>query len=262
MTRAPAGSELTDHAEHCWLDTRLFAELGLRDRPQVRIRRGDELALYTVSAVVETERADLVLMGRSGRQRLDGPDSFAADVDTIVTRSDLDDGAAAAAGELVERLDGDVVQRDLIALAPHGGFIEHHTDDQAELVAAITGRSSWRGKGWRPDGGALERWHITSTDIDVRSFPLLRRVSRGRFDHAVAFHGFGGSGVVIGGGAPQWLKGTVCDAIADALSGHRDDRAAGDARGSARWRRSGEHRQPPHRPAAERGPDRAGRHGS
>ena len=62
---------------------------------------------------------------------------------------------------------------ELVVLAPHGGDIEPHTDDQAELVAAATGCSSWRCKGWRPGGGAHERWHITSTDIDPGSFPLL-----------------------------------------------------------------------------------------
>jgi phage replication-related protein YjqB (UPF0714/DUF867 family) len=219
VRKAPADSELTDHPEHCWFDTRLLAELGLSGRPQVRVRRGDEFALYTVSNAVEEDRCDVVRMGLTGRRRLDGPDAFDAVADTVVTRSDRDEDDAAAAGELIERLDDDGHQRQLIALAPHGGAIEHHTDDQAELVAAITGTSSWRCKGWRPGGGARERWHITSTDIDTASFPLLGSVARRRFRYAVAFHGFGGEGVVIGGGAPDRTKHTICRAIDDALQG-------------------------------------------
>jgi phage replication-related protein YjqB (UPF0714/DUF867 family) len=219
IRRAPAGSELTDHPEHCSCDGRLLAELGRTGHPQVRIRHGDELALYTVSAVVDEDESDVVRMGKTGRVRLDGADAFGAIVDPVVTRSELSDEDAAAQGEFVERLDDDGHQRDLIVLAPHGGDIERHTDDQAELVAAHTARSSWRGKGWRPDGGALERWHITSTDIDIASFPLLRSLGRRRFRHAVAFHGFGGSGVVIGGRAADDIKHAVCRAIDDALLG-------------------------------------------
>ncbi len=214
---APADSELTDHPEHCWIDARLLASIGRTGRPQVRIERDGELALYTVSAVVDQDRSDIVRMGRAGRRRLDGPDAFDAKVDPAVTRSELDDERAAAEGELVERLSDDGRQRDLIALAPHGGQIEPHTDEQAQLVASTLGRSSWRCKGWKPDGGARARWHITSSDIDPASFPLLHAVAGRRFRHAVSFHGFEGNGILIGGAAPDDLKHTVCCAIDEAL---------------------------------------------
>jgi phage replication-related protein YjqB (UPF0714/DUF867 family) len=214
---APSDSELTDHREHCWVDARLLASLGRTGRPQVRIERDGQVALYTVSAVVDDDDRDIVRIGPQGRRRLDGPDAFDALLDPIVTRSELDDVRAAGGGELVERLCDDGHERELIALAPHGGEIERHTDDQAELVRTTLGCSSWRCKGWRPGGGALERWHITSTDIDSDSFPLLRTVAGRRFRQAVAFHGFGGRGVVVGGAAPDDLKHAMCRAIDDAL---------------------------------------------
>jgi phage replication-related protein YjqB (UPF0714/DUF867 family) len=217
VRRAPADSELTDHPEHCWVDPRLLADLSLTGKPQVRIELDDQVALYTVSEAVDQDRRDIVRIGPGGRKRLDGPDAFDAFVDPLVTRSELDDEHAAGDGELVERLSGDTTQRDLIVLAPHGGQIEACTDHQAELVASTLGVSAWRCKGWRPGGGAKERWHITSTDIDSASFPLLKTVARRRFRQAVSFHGFGGSGVVIGGAAPDDLKHAVCSAIDEAL---------------------------------------------
>jgi phage replication-related protein YjqB (UPF0714/DUF867 family) len=217
VRRAPADSELTDHPEHCWVDPRLLASLGLTGRPQVRIERDDQVALYTVSAVVDQDRGDIVRIGPTGRKRLDGPDTFDGRVDPLVTRSELDDEHAAGEGEFVERLSGDTTQRNLIALAPHGGLIEACTDHQAELVASTLGVSAWRCKGWRPGGGAKERWHITSVDIDPASFPRLQTIAGRRFRQAVSFHGFGGSGVVIGGSAPDDLKHTVRCAIDDAL---------------------------------------------
>jgi len=219
VRRAPTDSELTTHSEHCWVDPRLLRQLGRTGRPQLRVRRSDELALYTVSATVDEQRSDVARMGGGGRQRLVGPDTFDAEVDPHITRSDLCDHDAEAQGEFVERLADDGQERDLIALAPHGGAIEHHTDEQAEFVATTLRCSSWRCKGWRPGGGAHERWHITSTDIDPASFPLLATIARRRFRHAVAFHGFNGAGVVIGGRASDRRKRAMCRAIDDALRG-------------------------------------------
>ena len=118
---------------------------------------------------------------------------------------------------LLERLDDDGIHTGLVALAPHGGALENWTDDQAERVAsqlAAKGVSSWRCKGWRSGGGAFDRWHITSTEISRRSFPLLDSIGSRGFQYAVAFHGFTDSEILIGGGASQSLKERVRDAIA------------------------------------------------
>ena len=80
--------------------------------------------------------------------------------------------------------------------------------------------SAWRGKGWGPNGGpgAFDRWHITSTDLNPVSFPLLHSVMSRRFTHAVAFHGFNDEpGVLIGGTAPAEMKEALRQAIQDVL---------------------------------------------
>jgi phage replication-related protein YjqB (UPF0714/DUF867 family) len=79
--------------------------------------------------------------------------------------------------------------------------------------------SSWRCKGWKQGGGAHERWHITSTDIHPASFPKLGRVISRGFRYAVAFHGFGGTGILIGGAAPYDLKREIELAIERAVAG-------------------------------------------
>jgi phage replication-related protein YjqB (UPF0714/DUF867 family) len=80
----------------------------------------------------------------------------------------------------------------LIVIAPHGGDIEFHTDQQAERVASrlvAKAVSSWRCKGFKGDG-SFDRWHITSTDIHEASFPRLNSVISRGFTYAVAIHGF------------------------------------------------------------------------
>ena len=87
--------------------------------------------------------------------------------------------------------------------------------------------SAWRGKGWRPDGGAFDRWHITSTDLNPVCFPLLNSVMSRRFAHAVAFHGFNDEpGVLIGGTAPAEVKERLRQAIQQVLPAGLDVRVA------------------------------------
>jgi Poly-gamma-glutamate hydrolase len=94
----------------------------------------------------------------------------------------------------------------MVVIAPHG-MIERYTDCQAERVAVeLSGISCWRCKGWKPDNGAFDRWHITSTDIHEASFPLLNSIVNRGFAHAVAFHGFSEDDILIGGGASDSFK--------------------------------------------------------
>jgi phage replication-related protein YjqB (UPF0714/DUF867 family) len=113
----------------------------------------------------------------------------------------------------------------LIVIAPHGGDIEPHTDQQAERVAsrlAAKAVSSWRCKGFKGDG-SFDRWHITSTDIHEASFPLLNSVISRGFTYAVAFHGFDDPeipfDILIGGAAPYSLKQEIETAIKGAITG-------------------------------------------
>jgi phage replication-related protein YjqB (UPF0714/DUF867 family) len=217
--------DLKTHREHCAVAARTLASLDRVRGQQVRVRHDDGFALYTVSELLHETTASVVRMGLPGRQRLrpdPEPDGeFDGVLDTTVADPDLCDEDARTAGELVERLDDDGSQTHLIAIAPHGGDIEPHTDEQAERVADRLGSqlaSAWRCKGWRPNGGAFVRWHITSTDIDPSSFPLLGTVASRRFTRAVAFHGFDDeAGVLIGGTAPGAVKERVRGAIAGVL---------------------------------------------
>lgn len=68
--------------------------------------------------------------------------------------------------EYVEILVDDGEQFDLVACAAHGSWIEYRTDDQAAHVADALGVTEWSCMGYNNGGGAYDRWHITSTDID------------------------------------------------------------------------------------------------
>ncbi len=223
--------DLTAHREHCAPAARTLASLDSGPGQQVRIHHDDDFALYTVSELLHETSDPVVRMGISGRQRLHSDGEFQGDLDTKVVDPDLCEKDARDAGELIERLADDGSQTYLIAIAPHGGQIEEHTDEQAERVAELLGpalSSAWRSKGWKPNGGAFERWHITSTDINPVCFPLLESVMSRRFVHAVAFHGFNNeAGVLIGGTAPAAVKEGVRQAIEDVLPEGLHARVAG-----------------------------------
>jgi phage replication-related protein YjqB (UPF0714/DUF867 family) len=225
ITRAQdAQEDLKANAEHCSADPGLLATIGRAHCQQVRVYRDPgAFGLYTVSEVRPETPGSIVRMGRRGRERLGTDAEFPGLVDSRVPRSRLSEDRARAEGELVERLDDDGVQAQLIVIAPHGGDIEPSTDQQAERVAdrlAARSVSSWRCKGWKPGGGAFDRWHITSTDLNEACFPRLARVMSRGFTHAVAFHGFERPEVLIGGTAttPPSLKDDLREAI-DAATG-------------------------------------------
>ena len=224
--------DLKGNAEHCSADQARLATIGRARGQQVRIyRTPQDFALYTVSEVRPEVPDEVVRMGRAGRQRLGLEVEFPGAVDSRVLRSGLSEAHAKTEGELIERLHDDGQQSQLIAIAPHGGDIEPHTDDQAErFVTCLAAKSvsSWRCKGWKPGGGAFTRWHITSTDLDEACFPRLGRVMGRGFTHAVAFHGFGGDEVLIGGGVSQQFKELVREAVDTAIGSAIKVRVATD----------------------------------
>jgi phage replication-related protein YjqB (UPF0714/DUF867 family) len=213
--------DLKRHREHCAPAARPLVSLDRAKGQQIRIHRDSDFALYTISELLHETTDPVVRIGLTGRQRLGTDGEFEGALDTKVVDPELSDRGARDAGELVERLDDDGSQARLIVIAPHGGDIEPHTDTQAERVAEQLGpalASAWRAKGWKPGGGAFQRWHITSSDIDPRGFRLLDSVMARGFEHAVAFHGFDDEpGVLIGGTASPELKARLARAIQSVL---------------------------------------------
>jgi phage replication-related protein YjqB (UPF0714/DUF867 family) len=217
---------LIHHKEHCSADPVKLATVGRECGHQVRIKRNaSEYGLYTVSQVRQERPDNIVRMGSAGRERLGTSDEFVGSLDSQVPHPTFDDTDAEANNDFVERLEDNGTHIGLVVIAPHGGDIEPHTDQQAERVAsrlAAKAVSSWRCKGFKGDG-SFDRWHITSTDIHEASFPLLNSVISLGFTYAVAFHGFDDPeipfDILIGGAAPYSLKQEIETAIKGAITG-------------------------------------------
>ncbi|MGH8531161.1 MAG: poly-gamma-glutamate hydrolase family protein [Gammaproteobacteria bacterium] len=212
--------DLIDHKEHCSANPEKLATVGRAVKHQVRIKRNDaEYGLYTVSEVRPENPDNVVRVGKDGRERLGTTDEFDGTLDSQVPHATFSDTEAECNGEFVERLDDDGTHTGLIAIAPHGGDIEAWTDQQGERVASqlsCRGVSAWRCKGWHRKG-AHEHWHITATDINEASFPLLNSVISRGFMYAVAFHGFDDADIpydiLVGGLACDVLKDDIQEAI-------------------------------------------------
>jgi len=223
----PEQKDLLDHEEHCSADPERLAAAGAERGHQVRIQRGGiGSALYTVSELRPETPDTVVRMGKEGRERLGTSEEFEGVLDTRVTRSELAEEEARKSGEFVERLQDNASQRHLIVLAPHGGAIEPHTDEQAEHVATRLGAkraSVWLCRGYRADSLSPRRWHATSDDIDPRSFPALGSVFDRGFVDAVSFHGFTRAGreneIVVGGAADDRLRRHVAAVLTQAVAG-------------------------------------------
>jgi phage replication-related protein YjqB (UPF0714/DUF867 family) len=219
----PDQEELVTHPEHCSADPDRLATIGVEVGQQVRVRRtASRYGLYTVSETRCERPEDVVRMGAAGRRRLGISDRCSGVVDSQVPHPTFSERKARANNEFIERLADDGAQAFLIALAPHGGGIEPRTDRQAERVTSRLGpaaASSWRCKGWKEDGDPVETWHITSADLDERSFPLLASVIARGFTHAVAFHGFRRDEILVGGAArpevKEEIRGRIETATAD-----------------------------------------------
>ncbi len=226
IKRARSSQEdLKKRHEHCSADPETLAAIGREVGHQVRITRtGFDSALYTVSEAPQETPDDIVRMGPAGRRRLGKSGEFAGVIDSRVPHPTISERRAEGEGEFIERLRDDGRQSRLIAIAPHGGDIEPHTDRQAERVRSrlgIAAASAWRCKGWDGERRAFERWHITSTDINEASFPRLDSVISRGFTYAVAFHGFDEAGILIGGTASPALKLEIRCAVERATAGSR-----------------------------------------
>ena len=194
---------------HCLVHAALLDSLSLDVGQQLRIAT-DDGALCTVVGTVSDGGS--VRLTDDARERLDcGVDD---DLSVLPYAPHCGYGTRSEAAENDEFVELLTMGRcDLVAIAPHGGYIEHRTDRQAMRLAKSLSATGWACAGYNSGGGAYERWHITSTEIDQRSFPLLARVANRDYRHAVSFHGFGRDEVLVGGRAPPSLKRECREAI-------------------------------------------------
>jgi phage replication-related protein YjqB (UPF0714/DUF867 family) len=202
----PNNDRISEHPrrEHCSANANQICTMGLKPGQQVRIERPTEngtiFALYTIDAHDDEEEPDnAVYVGFTkpkdlrDRLGLSSIDSFKGKINAQVTAVGLNDYEAELYSEFIEHLADNDYNNRLIVIAPHGGFIEEHTDTQAQYLAQQLPSNCvtvWMCKGFKKGGGALARWHITSTDISEESFPKLKSVFGRGFEYAVAFHGF------------------------------------------------------------------------
>jgi phage replication-related protein YjqB (UPF0714/DUF867 family) len=207
----------------------LVSQWRLTPGQQIRLRRNaDEFAVFTLETIEDAKSNETIWLSDAGLSRLGTQDIFDTTVSSPVPDAKLTSSAAAREGEYVEEL-RDQGAHWLVVTAPHGGKIEPYTDRQASRVAdRLPESSTWIGRGWRPGGGAYERWHVTSTDIAPTSYPKLGTIADRGFEYAVSFHGFSGDGISIGGGASNELKHDVLTAIEDAVEDVLDVRLATD----------------------------------
>ena len=233
--------------EHCSAHREQITTVGRNKGQQVRVERYTpdgltvlDLALYTVIDVHD-EEPDLVFVAYTDpestphdlrdRLGLSSTDPFTGKINSQLTDPTLTDDKAKEKSEFVERLTDNGRHRGLIVIAPHGGNIERHTDEQAERVGKQLSPkcvSVWVCKGFKQRGGAFDRWHITSTDISENSFPKLKTVIGPHFEYAVAFHGWEHDSICIGGSAPSDLKQQIETAVVSATSGSGIDVAMDD----------------------------------
>lgn len=223
------------HREHCSANSNQIHMIGLNRYQQVRIERptanDTTLALYTIVDTHEEEPNDVFIDYRNPddlKARLDlnpnNIEAFTGNLNAQVTAVGLTVSQARCNSEFIEQLDDNGHHRGLIVIAPHGGDIEEYTDEQAEHIGKQLSSkcvSVWVCKGFKEHGGALDRWHITSTDISEESFPKLKTVFGRRFEYAVAFHGMKRDSICIGGtipDPPDPLKQEIKEAIEKAVS--------------------------------------------
>lgn len=192
------------HPEHCLLPRRTVDRLGVGVGRQVRLRRGDQCALFTVAGT-----AGDAVVSPAGRERLGvrGP----VTVEARIHAGEGDPVVGTFEEEVVEGGDR------IVACAPHGGLIEPWTNRQARIVREETGATAWVCRGDWEGGGAFDRWHVTANDVHPDSFPGLGRIADRGFERAVAFHGWARPGIGVGGTAPRGLREAVRDAVAAAV---------------------------------------------
>lgn len=206
------------------VNTGNLTDIDKKPGTQVRVRTTDETARYrsVLWTVPENLSESVDSVTRDLREQLGVDDTAPLFVREYAPHQSLTtDEQAKRQDEFVEYLT-DRGCTSLVVTAPHGGRIEYLTDDQAKIVGQELGVTEWGCVGYNSDGGAFDRWHVTSTKISRASFPKLDSIADRAFEHAVSFHGFTEDGIAVGGGAPRELKDRMVRGIDDATEGQYD----------------------------------------
>ena len=178
-------------AEHCAIDPESLHALNSAVGRQVLVTRSAKrLALYTVAARIDVA-GPAARVGTAGLARVERPTGEPpAPKLKAALETDFLGGETTAPVRLTEELLGRAAT-GLAVMAPHGGRIEPHTDDQARAVYKLLAKQrkparAWIAQGFNP-AGAHSCWHITASEISERSFPgsarssaAVRRADRSR----------------------------------------------------------------------------------
>lgn len=211
-------------AERCTIDPNLRTSEGLAVGEQFLLTVASSTSKYglvTIHSDYEdgTDNDD-VRMELDGRQRFDESDSFDAYLDPWAAFQGKTDSWLNDNDQMGEfKSESSSSQTDLIIMAPHGGMIENYTDDLAVrffngLVTTNNKDASlWYCIGHQDAIGAYDAWHITSTDINEANFGYLNDLSARTYSYAVSIHGYGGTDVLVGGGASESLKNAIKSAL-------------------------------------------------
>ncbi len=129
---------------------------------------------------------------------------FQCKINSQVAAVGLDDDDAKAYSEFGEHLADDDYNRELVVIAPMAAISKN-----ARMI-----RRNMLPNSFHPTvflygcAKALRRWRLcslahTSTDISEESFPKLKTIYGRQFKFAIAFHGWGGDSICIGGSEPD-----------------------------------------------------------
>jgi len=182
--RLPEQDSLKNEAERCSADPAALTAIGRAVGQQVRITRTDDahfVAIYTVSEANPDQppRANVVRTGQAGRERLGTDTELGA---TIVARV-LDapplpnEPPGVRFFELAEDGADDTY---FVAIAPHGGLIEPHTDEQAAATAAEVPLASPRRCGHAKGSGTRSKALPTASTSLPTTFTRHRSRCSGR----------------------------------------------------------------------------------
>jgi phage replication-related protein YjqB (UPF0714/DUF867 family) len=225
--------------EHCRPKLSQIQMIGRDLYQQVRLEfptsNGIIPAIYTVSTAHSGE-SDLVFVGEKIQGFVNclqppNTDPCIGEVKAQVAAEGLNDEQAQTQGEFIEQLSDNGQNQKLVVIAPHGGEIENNTDKQAEIFGnefSPEDVSLWICKGFdKDDKSAYERWHITATEINEKSFPKLNTIFGRKFEYSIAFHGSKEDVICVGGSknnkTVDKLKVEIRNAIQDALLANHSD---------------------------------------